>query len=505
MKKAFRVGIIATIALVILLGAGYCLLGVYYMVGFPCFTWINGIYCTGKTVYEVNNELCAQTPYDGIAVLDKSGARLFVSASDVGMTVDYTESLNEAFYNRKPLAWGAYVFQNLSKNYEPVITIDRDKLEEKISDWEIFVDPEDFECHIVRTPEGYKLENTFVSVPDRDKVSESVYAAMYQMQPVLDLETVEGSYRDYDLRGGAEDKMALFHNIDRLQRTSISYVVGDEIIVLDSSRISDFILTKGDYDEAMQETVSKKDPGKGMFIIGGEETALPEKSDVTVVEGILATKDHEPIVSESRMYAFFQSISDKYDTSWMLEKYRKGEGTTVIVNESRKGDGKIFDIDAEFAYLRDEMINGDSPDTTRNFELSGNAVVYDADENLGSTYIEVNMGNQMLYYYVDGELSMDMPVVTGNINRSRGTPTGIFPVYNKRYHTYLRGDDYVSYVNYWLGVNKGVGIHDATWRSKFGEEIYKSDGSHGCINCPLDTVSVLWDVVEVGTPVILYY
>ena len=51
---------------------------------------------------------------------------------------------------------------------------------------------------------------------------------------------------------------------------------------------------------------------------------------------------------------------------------------------------------------------------------------------------------------------MDMPVVTGNINRGRGTPTGFFEVYNKRYHTNLVGVDYVSYVNYWLGVIKGL-------------------------------------------------
>ena len=100
---------------------------------------------------------------------------------------------------------------------------------------------------------------------------------------------------------------------------------------------------------------------------------------------------------------------------------------------------------------------------------------------------------------------MNMPIVTGNVNRGRGTPTGIFPVYNKRYHTYLRGVDYVSYVNYWLGVNKGVGIHDANWRSEFGSDIYKRDGSHGCINCPEEKVSKLWEVVDVGTPVVLYY
>ncbi len=505
MKKAFRVGIIATIALVILLGAGYCLLGVYYMDGFPCFTWINGIYCTGKTVYEVNDELCAQNPYDGVAVIDKSGARLFVSASDVGMTVDYTESLNEVFSNRNPFAWGIYVFKNMSADYEPSIFIDRDRLNEKITDWEIFVDPSDFECTIDRVPDGYVLANALISIPDRDKISERVYSAMYQREPVLDLTNLDDVYRDYDLRSGSEDKIALFHNIDRIQNINIDYAVGDEIINLNKGKMCDFILTRSDLAAAKSEEVDAKNPGQGLFIIGGEERELPDVSELKVIEGILATGDYEPVISESRMYAFFKSISDKYDTSWMLEKYREGEGKTVIVNESRKGDGKIFDIDSEFAYLKDEIIAGDSPKSHRDFVLTKGAVVYDAIKDLGQTYIEINMGDQMLYYYVDGKLSMDMPVVTGNINRSRGTPTGIFPVYNKRYHTYLRGADYVSYVNYWLGVNKGVGIHDATWRSKFGEEIYKSDGSHGCINCPLSSVEVLWDVVEVGTPVILYY
>ncbi len=130
---------------------------------------------------------------------------------------------------------------------------------------------------------------------------------------------------------------------------------------------------------------------------------------------------------------------------------------------------------------------------------------FDAAKELGQTYIEVDMGKQELRYYVDGQLNMEMPVVTGNINRGRGTPTGVYNIYNKRYHTYLRGADYVSYVNYWLGVHKGVGIHDANWRNKFGEEIYKRDGSHGCINCPESQVSQLWEVVEVGTPVVLYY
>ena len=224
------------------------------------------------------------------------------------------------------------------------------------------------------------------------------------------------------------------------------------------------------------------------------------------VEGIVTDLDYNPIVSESKIYDFLKNIADSHDTSWMMDEYRKGVSSTIIVNSSSKGDGSIFDIKSEFEYLRDQMMAGTlGIPQEKSLALSENAVVYDANEKLGKTYIEVDMGKQMLYYYVDGELNMDMPVVTGNVNRSRGTPTGIYPVYNKRYHTYLRGVDYVSYVNYLLGVNKGVGIHDANWRSKFGDEIYKSDGSHGCINCPYDSVEVLWDVVDIGTPVILYY
>ena len=85
----------------------------------------------------------------------------------------------------------------------------------------------------------------------------------------------------------------------------------------------------------------------------------------------------------------------------------------------------------------------------------------------------------------------------------------IFPysLDNKRYHTYLTGIDYRTFVNYWLGVNKGIGIHDATWRkdAEFGGETYKGNGSHGCINSPLDQVATLWEICEIGTPVILYY
>ena len=45
------------------------------------------------------------------------------------------------------------------------------------------------------------------------------------------------------------------------------------------------------------------------------------------------------------------------------------------------------------------------------------------------------------------------------------------------------------------------GMHDATWRWRFGGNIYTYDPSHGCVNMPLDKAEDLYYMVEIGTPV----
>ena len=52
--------------------------------------------------------------------------------------------------------------------------------------------------------------------------------------------------------------------------------------------------------------------------------------------------------------------------------------------------------------------------------------------------------------------------------------------------------------------NAGIGIHDASWRSVFGGNIYKSNGSHGCINSPYYLAKAIFDNIETGTPVVCY-
>ena len=52
--------------------------------------------------------------------------------------------------------------------------------------------------------------------------------------------------------------------------------------------------------------------------------------------------------------------------------------------------------------------------------------------------------------------------------------------------------------------NGGIGLHDASWRNKFGGEIYVNSGSHGCVNLPTSSAAAIYSHVSSGTPVILY-
>ena len=53
--------------------------------------------------------------------------------------------------------------------------------------------------------------------------------------------------------------------------------------------------------------------------------------------------------------------------------------------------------------------------------------------------------------------------------------------------------------------NNNVGMHDASWRSEFGRNIYKTNGSHGCINLPYSVAEKIYGYVEKNTPVICYH
>ena len=54
-------------------------------------------------------------------------------------------------------------------------------------------------------------------------------------------------------------------------------------------------------------------------------------------------------------------------------------------------------------------------------------------------------------------------------------------------------------------VENYIGFHDATWQSAFGGTRYKDGyGSHGCVNLSLSKAGALYDVIQIGDPVIVH-
>ena len=126
------------------------------------------------------------------------------------------------------------------------------------------------------------------------------------------------------------------------------------------------------------------------------------------------------------------------------------------------------------------------------------------DDDIGDSYVEIDLTSQHLWVYVDGELVEDTDFVSGNVSRGNGTPVGIYPITYKERNATLKGENYASKVSYWMPFNGNVGMHDASWRSTFGNDIYLTGGSHGCVNLPVKKAEVIYDYVEKGEPVIVY-
>ncbi len=131
--------------------------------------------------------------------------------------------------------------------------------------------------------------------------------------------------------------------------------------------------------------------------------------------------------------------------------------------------------------------------------------------DINGTYVEISIDQQRMWFYKNGTCLVDTPVVTGNPNKGHGTPKGgVWRLKDKASPFTLVGKkpdgstEYEEPVNYWMPFNGGIGIHDLTKRNSYGGGIYLTNGSHGCVNTPLDHVRTIYENIEVNTPIIVY-
>lgn len=200
-------------------------------------------------------------------------------------------------------------------------------------------------------------------------------------------------------------------------------------------------------------------------------------------------------LSDAEFDRTITSLEKSYTTTNSSMDFTTTSGNTITPNYITYGIH--LDESAEIEFIKDAILKQQSIDNRK-------PVLYGYDD-FDDTYIEISIHDQHVWHYVNGELCCESDCVTGTKD-SHDTPLGVFYVSEKIPGKYLRGRDYVTWVNRWMRLtNSGVGLHDAYWRSTFGNEIYTYNGSHGCINLPPKYARSLYDEISRGIPVVIYY
>ncbi len=458
------ISIVIIILIFILLGI-YIALSEYYKDGFSYGTWINGIYCTGKSVEEVNEELLKHCTYNGLTVYDKDGNTFAIEAADIDFGFDFKKSLQMYLDRQNPYLWIDNLFAMKEHNLVPVISFNEEKLYEVYKNIPFLSEntqEKERDVYIIKTFQGYELVNERFGILNREKAMEVIHQSLLEFESKVDLNEQQ-CYEDLALTEKMADTVSLWKRIEEFQNCHIIYKLGDEQVSINASIVCNWILTDVNGDFMFDEN------------------------------GHLKAED-------SMIEEFIDSLADEYDTVGGIRYFKATRGETVMLEGGIYGN--IMDRKAEKAYLKEAF-------RLRLKEIHEPEYIHKAykqgKDDIGKTYIEVDMSEQMMYYYENGKLELQTPIVTGNTGRRMGTPSGVNYVYNKQENRVLRGPGYASPVKFWMPVKGNIGIHDASWRSEFGEEIYKTNGSHGCINTPYEAMVKLYQMADVGTPVVMFY
>jgi lipoprotein-anchoring transpeptidase ErfK/SrfK len=203
---------------------------------------------------------------------------------------------------------------------------------------------------------------------------------------------------------------------------------------------------------------------------------------------------------EEMIKAYVKSLASKYNTAYRSHEFKTSYGETITVTTGTYG--WLIDQATEREELHDILVSGQSQD--REPVYTQTAASHTGND-YGDTYVEVNLSAQHLFFYVDGKLLIETDFVSGNASKGWSTPGGIYPLTYKERNATLRGENYATPVSYWMPFNGNIGLHDSTWRSTYGKNIYKTNGSHGCINLPPSAAETIFENIEKGMPVVCYY
>lgn len=444
------------VILAIYLGVTVFFIGRFY----PGST-INCINVSGKTVLEADNEILDETKNYNLDINGRNGFEELIKGDDINLLYN---SNNNAIKNFKdsqnPFKWFYYAFINNDYKSSDIVSFDDDKLKSII---------EKFSCFDITTLEEPKnpilqyengkytiLKETYGNKVDKEKLYESIVSAIESGNETLDMEKAE-CYEKPRFTSESPEIIEAKDVLDKYVSSKITYKMNGSDEILGGDKIKEFL----DVD-----------------------------------------KDYQVNINEKKVKEYVISLAEKYNTVGKIRKFKSASGNILSISG---GDyGRRIDISEEVNYIVDAVKEGKTDDREPKYSqvpfYNG-----DADDDIGSTYVEVNLSGQHLWFFKNGQLIIDSPIVSGNISNGHGTPGGVYKLDYKERNATLKGEGYSSPVSFWMPFNGGIGIHDATWRSSFGGDIYLYGGSHGCVNAPYSVADTIFNNIEEGTPIVCYY
>ena len=517
-----------TRTVLLFLGIAAAVIGAVYLAGclyfaghFMLHTTLNGVDVSFCRPEEAKARVEAAAADYTLTVRGRDDVSDVVQGSEISYSVTCSEDLSALIQETSCLQWPLCLWTSAAHSVSCSGLYDEAQLESKLTELAFFQSenirqPSDAVCsyadgsyQVVAGDPG--------TVPDESGILQSVQAAL--SADLSEVTLGDDCYREAELTAddpGLQETASLLNQILDMTVT-ISFDEKEEILTRE--QLASFIAAP-----AATESADSPDTGAegadssngttdtaGDASSGSADTAGDASADASDTSQTALTKEEQLQAEmekrlsmidfqEAAITEYVASLADTYDTCGKDREFTTHDGDTITVSGGDYGwqmdqEGTVTALKA---FLTAAESGSFDPVWTQEAASHG-------DLDIGTTYAEADLDQQKVYLYVDGECILETDCVSGKaIDSDRITPTGTYRINYRKSPAVLKGADYESPVTYWMPFNRGVGFHDATWRSKFGGEIYLTAGSHGCINLPYDAAGTLYENVYSGMPVVVY-
>ncbi len=455
-KKRFS-GKLAVIVICSGMAVIYFGITAYFHNRFLPSTMLNGINVSGKSAEQVETMLKEEIDGYVLKLEERNGRKEEIRGEDISLKPEFGDSISSLVDNQNAFSWPVSFFMPRTLSETTMVEFEEEKLEEAAAKLECMQkenqeNPKNAYCseysangyEIISEEQGSKIKKKALMTALKEGIA--------GLKETISLEE-ENCYAKPKITSDHEGLIQLVDTLNQYTGVVLTYDEGEKTQTLDGSITHNWM-------------------------------------DIT---------DMQVSINEEKVAEYVDELASVHNTVFRKHTLKTSYGETIdIVN----GDyGWKVDKAGEKEQIIQDIKEGISKKREITYERRGASR---GENDYGDTYVEINLTAQHLFFYKNGSLVTESDFVSGNISKNYDTPTGIYGLTYKQKDAVLRGENYASPVDFWMPFCNNVGMHDASWRSSFGGGIYKTSGSHGCINLPRSAAQKIFENIEEGDPVIVY-